>query len=400
MHILQLNDGVAEDCVGGARVYAREVAQALIRRGHEVTFLVPCGAKGTPEEKRVNGYRIIRLPWGRPIAYQRALQEAARRILREERVDGVFDHFGYTSWGYHRLREARATPIVRIFHGPWDREAIAEGAANGLRGAAMRLLRYEADRHSLQRSQRVVTLSRFMAADVTGRFRQSPSKVSVIPGAVDLSAFPASDRAASRAQLGIASDAFLVLSVRRLVKRMGLELLIDAAARVRVQLPGLQVVIGGKGPLEQELNQRIRGLGLDDCVRLLGFIPQEDLTHWYHAADVTVLPSIALEGFGLVALDSFACNTPVLGTPVGGLPEVIREFDPSLVLPEVSISAIAEGILNQARKVPQAGNDRFRQIVEDRYGWDLVADRLLLELDRCRETIGQVVAHRSRGTSL
>jgi glycosyltransferase involved in cell wall biosynthesis len=82
-------------------------------------------------------------------------------------------------------------------------------------------------------------------------------------------------------------------------------------------------VIGGTSPLRDELDIKVRDYHLSDQVGFTGFIPETDLPLAYRAADLSILPSQTLEGFGMTALESLVCGTPVLVTPVGGLPELV-----------------------------------------------------------------------------
>ncbi len=88
----------------------------------------------------------------------------------------------------------------------------------------------------------------------------------------------------------------------------------------------------GRGPLEHELRAQATASGLGERILFTGFVPDDDLPKIYAAADFSIVPSEALEGFGLTTLESLACGTPVLVTPVGGLPETVASFDRSLIL--------------------------------------------------------------------
>jgi len=79
-------------------------------------------------------------------------------------------------------------------------------------------------------------------------------------------------------------------------------------------------------------------------VKLLGFVPDEHLAALYRAANISVVPTVALEGFGLITVESLASGTPVLVTPVGGLPEAVAGLSQDLVLPSTGADAIAEGL--------------------------------------------------------
>jgi glycosyltransferase involved in cell wall biosynthesis len=113
---------------------------------------------------------------------------------------------------------------------------------------------------------------------------------------------------------------------------MGLEDLIDAMASVRRSVPDALLLIVGRGTLDTELRERVAAIGLQDHVRLLGALPDAQLPLIYRAADVSVVPTLSLEGFGLTTVESLAAGTPVLVTPVGGLPEAVRDLSEALVL--------------------------------------------------------------------
>src|SRR5437667_11474023 len=110
---------------------------------------------------------------------------------------------------------------------------------------------------------------------------------------------------------------------------MGLDLLIRAMAILKRDRPEALLLIGGVGSVGQELESFSEALGLREQVRFLGFIPDEALPLYYQAADVFILATRELEGFGLVTVEALAGGTPVLGTAVGAAPEVLLRQPPS-----------------------------------------------------------------------
>ena len=128
-------------------------------------------------------------------------------------------------------------------------------------------------------------------------------------------------RREAREQLGWPQDRPTLVTVRRLTRRMGLESLIGAIKEVHGRAPEILLLVGGKGQLSKELSARVLSLGLEKNVRFLGFVPDEQLPLAYRAADLTVVPTVTLEGFGLIAVESLAAGTPVLVTPVGDCPK-------------------------------------------------------------------------------
>jgi glycogen synthase len=106
---------------------------------------------------------------------------------------------------------------------------------------------------------------------------------------------------------------------------------VAAMALVRKRMPEALLLVAGEGPLTGVLRGQVQSLELTNNVQLLGFVRDQDLPTAYRAADLTIVPSMALEGFGLTVAESLAAGTPALVTPVGGLPEVVRDLSPGLV---------------------------------------------------------------------
>jgi glycosyltransferase involved in cell wall biosynthesis len=300
---------------------------------------------------------------------------AARRALREEigrsRPDVISSHFAlYTFPG---LDVTRGIPQVSHFQGPWADESHVEGA-DSLGQRAKRYL----EQSVYARSSRLIVLSEAFGKILTSRYRISPDRVRVVPGCVDVEQFnlPITP-AEARLKLQLPQDRPIVLAVRRLVRRMGLEDLIDAVKLLKAAHPDVLLLIAGKGRLADELQARIDEAGLQDNVKLLGFVPDQHLAALYRAANISVVPTVALEGFGLITVESLASGTPVLVTPVGGLPEAVAGLSPDLVLPETGAQAIAAGLagaLSGRLKLPDA--DACRRYARENFDNSVIAKRV------------------------
>ncbi len=378
MRILFLADAVFEDIPGGSRVVARELAHGLAARGHQVTFLVARHDDTAPDDERHGDIRIVRYPGaGHPPAFVRAGRRAAARLWAEGKYDVAHTHFAYAALGPLAALPP-GTPHVRSFYGPWDEEGWVEdttghpGPLGMVKARIKRRLRHAVEAANLRRSRAVVVLSRHSQAEVQ-TFHVPDARIRLLPGGADTQRFtPADDRDAVRRALGLPTERPLLLSVRRLAPRMGLDALIQAMPAVTATHPHALLLIGGKGPERERLQRRIADLHLTDSVRLIGFIPDDQLAAHYQAADAFVLPTLALEGFGLVTAESLACGTPVLGTPIGATPELLTALDPRLVLPGTTPEALAHGIT----RFLDHGQDwdltpsRLHQYVRDTYSWD------------------------------
>jgi glycosyltransferase involved in cell wall biosynthesis len=196
---------------------------------------------------------------------------------------------------------------------------------------------------------------------------------------------PPETKAAARARLGWPADRYVVFTARRLVNRVGLLELLDAIAILRATHGGFLVKIAGRGPLAADLAERIRVLGLADVVELLGFVSEERLVEAYQAADVTVLPTQSLEGFGTIISESLACGTPVVVTPVGGMPEAVAPLDAHLICASPAPEHIAErlaAILDGTLVPPDAAT--CRRFAVDRFAWSAVWSRIRATFDAAR----------------
>jgi glycosyltransferase involved in cell wall biosynthesis len=260
------------------------------------------------------------------------------------------------------------------FQGPWASEAAVEGAPRWKTWVQRRQ-----ERRVYQSADRVITLSTAFKNLVAEQYGVDAGRVHVIPGAIDAAASdPGISRTEARERIGWPTDRPIVLSIRRLCRRVGVDVLIQAAVDVAREHPDVLFMIGGTGPLQSELESLIRDHGLQDHVRLLGFVADEDLQVAYRAADYSIVPTQYLEGFGLVTLESMATGTPSIVTPVGSLPEVMSPLCESLVLPGKSAISIATGlteILSGSSVLPD--DQRCKDYVRKNFDWTVIAPRVL-----------------------
>lgn len=392
MRLLFVTDLAYPDNAGGSHRLYYEVAKRLAARGHEVHLVTGKVENSAPIEEVIEGVQYHRLTRDRRnfvshgLSYVRGARRVFERLAREAPFDVISAHYVLPTLGV--LAARGTTPIVFTFHGPWAGEFAVELEWNskGRSGVAYlprvllakmtvgmaRALEWAV----LNRSTTVHALSRYMVELAGQQYGVPASKRVVIPGGVDTEKFaPAFGKAAARTELGLPSNRPILLTVRRLYARMGLANLVQAMRRVVQERPDTLLLIGGKGPLQPHLQMLIEQSDLAASVRLLGFIPDEQLPLYYQAADLFVLPSVELEGFGLVTLEALACGTPVLGTALGGTVEILQGLDPALLLASPAPSDIADGILRHLAH-PAPSSEQCRQYVLDHYSWERMVDAL------------------------
>lgn len=359
------NDWLGERVGGLNRVFT-ELLRSLPGAGVTVRGLVA----GSPDVETLSG-GVVRAfaPRNAPMVTRliRARQ-AALSILREDAPDLIACHFAL--YGFPLLDRLRKMPTVIHFHGPWAAEAGVEGNS-GLISS----LQSKMERAVYSAGRRAIVLSRAFAMELERRYQFPGDKIRIVPGGVDIERFTTKlSRSDARQQIGWPTDRPIVLAVRRHVRRMGLENLIDASRTIKEAIPDLLVMIAGTGPITGELRDRIASHGLDGAVKLIGRLEEDMLPVAYRAADVTIVPTQALEGFGMITLEALASGTPVIVTPVGGLPEVIKPFAPQCVLETTSEASIAEALkefLKGSRRLPSSEECRF--YATQNYSWQVIA---------------------------
>jgi glycosyltransferase involved in cell wall biosynthesis len=235
----------------------------------------------------------------------------------------------------------------------------------------------------LNKSDRIVVLSQFTEENLQRAYDVPSAKITIIPGGVDLERFyPATDRAKTRQRLNIPQEKMVLFTVRNLVARMGLENLIYAVKDVVKKVPDVYLVLGGDGPLKNDLILLTKELGIENHVKFAGFIPEAELPDYYRMADIFVLPTLELEGFGLITLEALASGIPVLGTPVGGTVEILSRLDSKYLFKDTEPESIAKLITKTCQefkdkpKLWQDVSSQCRLFVEENYSWGKNVDFL------------------------
>ena len=356
-----------EGAGGSGRVYA-DLARYLPGAG--VDFR---GAVSAPQNvsQQTDGAIVCFTPGGGGFAGKlRGARAAIAREIAAHKPDLIASHFAlFVAPAIDLLRKQ---PHVVHFHGPWSAESTEEGAS-----WISSRLKHLLEGSVYRRGDRVITLSKAFASVAEERYQVEPERIRIVPGAVDLERFGvAMTRQQAREALGWPQDQRILVTVRRLVNRMGLLGLVDAMRQVVASEPDAVLYIAGKGRLKAQLEAKVVEYGLEGSVRLLGFVADSQLPLIYRAADLNVVPTLALEGFGLVAAEAIAAGTPSMVTPIGGLPEVVNGLSPELVFASSTTGDIASGLiaaLSGATRLPS--EQECRAYAREQFNAELMAER-------------------------
>lgn len=299
------------------------------------------------------------------------LRKLFTRLSQQNHYSLVVSHFALHIFPLLNLLDKR--PLVTHFQGPWALESKIEG--NNFLSIR---LKKAIEKISYNRSSSFIVLCQEFQNLLHHEYGIPLSKIHVIPAGVDLDRFNIDpSQTEARKKLGWDTNKTILFCIRRLAKRMGLENLITAMDRVCKLDPDVILYIAGKGKLASELEAKIAELGLAENIKLLGYVPDEQLPLYYRAANFSVVPTIALEGFGLIVIESLAAGTPVIGTPIGGIYEILKPFSEDLVLKGSTSEQIADGIieaLQGKRKLPSESD--CLNYVRNNYDWNVVAKKI------------------------
>lgn len=356
--------------VEGIGFYAWNLARFLVSEGHEVQ-LITRGQKRQPLFETLDGIPVWRPPFIPLYPIHVHLHSLhIRKLLKklEPDLDLLHAHSPLVRMPRSRL------PVLATFHTPMkaDVGSIPWSSSIGLVARMQLPFSISLERTLIKRAAQITAVASSVALEL-GEYGLDPSAVKVLGNGVDTALFrPAAARP---------SETPYFLTAGRLGARKGLEDLIDAAALVLQRFPQASFKIAGGGPLQAQLLERIRRLGLDGRVTFLGHIADRcQMAALYQNALAYIHPA-HYEGLATVMLEAMACGLPLIATAVSGALDVIREGENGLMAPPHQPGALAAAALRLLEE-PALG-DRLgaaaRRTVCERYDWRIIGQRYLAE---------------------
>ena len=393
--ILSLQYYSYPDAMGGAWNLTHEINKRLVERGHRVVIITCKPDDKYPDQEEINGVEFDRVSFSvskDPIRLWHAIRRKIKHHLREE--ESWVAHVHHPLIGAFALTTKcyRQIPKIYHFHSSWYDEEKINLTETGqdkinlyFRLKIIRWLEWVCYRYS----QSILFLSEYTRTIFLDYFPFKKPRMRIIPGGADTAKFYPSENSnelnAIRNRLGIPAGHKFLLTVRRLEARMGLDNLITAIAEIVNRSPELKfkLVIAGKGSLNDKLKSQATLSGLDDHIHFCGFVPDNLLPGYYAAADIFIMPTTFIEGFGIATVEALSSGLPVFGTPVGGTTEILESIDKKLLFRDADAKSMAEKI-EWFLKNPDpifALKSKCREEALQKYSWDLVTDRFEEELD-------------------
>lgn len=374
---------------GGMNVYIRQLARELAGRGTTVDVYTRLSDPNIPLiQVDVPGFRVLNVPAGpaHPVSRDELhalLPEVVASIndkaqIESANYDVLHSHYWLSGIVAERLAELWRLPCAHMSH----TLALLKDEHRGPHQEPESKLRRDGEDAVLRAADGVVASNEIERRELVDRYGLAPSRIHVAPCGVDLDLFKPGSWEEARQRTGRSSDERVLLYVGRIEPLKGLDTLLAAAALLRDRVSSLKLLIAGGSrtpdqPTEQEL-ARLRGIAraleLEEVVEFLGPKSQTELPDLYRAADVCAVPS-RYESFGMAALESLACGTPVVASRTGGLQSTIRDGRNGYLVTIGDEREFADRLASvtcQPRLARRLGEEAAR--TARRYSWQRVAD--------------------------
>ncbi|HIE17105.1 MAG TPA: glycosyltransferase family 1 protein, partial [Dehalococcoidia bacterium] len=374
---------------GGMNVYIRELAQELGRRRHAVDIYTM--EHQPPHEQIINLGSNVRLIHLKTDAHEEmpkvALYSCLRKFIcgvesfrrsRAIHYDLIHSHYWLSGLVGKQLQSWWRVPHVVMFHtlgAVKNSIGIGEGETE---------LRIESERQVVACCHRIIAATEREREELVRHYGAAAQKIAVIPCGVNLDLFKPGDREAARRELNLDHQKVL-LFVGRIDPLKGLDRLLRALKYLNDKQPPLLMVVGGDRHSHNQVAalQRLAGeLGIEHCVAFVGAVAHEKLPLFYNAADICVIPSY-YESFGMVALESLACGTPIVAADIGGLRQIVRHSEIGQIAADNSVLGLARE-LRQFLSGSKSGSKYidFRRAAIAEFSWTNIADMILHEYSR------------------
>ena len=318
-----------EGKTGGMNVYARQLALALGNTGVHVDIFTRGHTEAESKITEIaSGVRVIHLPGGPAETAVDGLfphlPEFSQALLEFQRETGltyqaVHSHYWLSGWVGQQMAIEWRVPHILTFH------TLSLIKMQSRAGESEPATRQQVEQELMASADYIVAFSPHERDAMVRLYQADATRIGLIPCGVDLSLFRPLDQQEVREKLGLNGEKVL-LYVGRIEPLKGLELLLHTAAQLQTFEQIRVLVVGGGAGRDQEidrLREMAKSLNVDEVFDFIGRVDQQDLPLYYNAADVCVVPSF-YESFGLAALESMACGTPVVATRAGGLSTIIQ----------------------------------------------------------------------------
>ena len=377
---------------GGQNAYIKELSRYLGAFGFKIDVYSRWENDQQPgHEVYSKGTRVIRIPVGPPEEIQkekilRHLKEIAAWIPTYQIKQGL--HYSLVHSHYYlsgvvgiHMKDTWGIPLVHTFHslGAIKEEILGSGSHNPE-------TRQKIEKMICSKADRIIATNSQEKADLIELYQADPEIISIIPCGVNLKLFQPLPQSESRVEIAFPDDVFLITYVGRLEEKMGLDTLLKAIQLVAN--PEVQAVIVGGPPSDKPFLSRaelsrepfrkyielVDEYGLEKQITFTGGKPKEQLSKYYSAGDITVVPSL-YDPVGLTAIEALACGSSVIASRVGGLISTVQENRVGALFDPRNAEQLAEKIklIYEQPMINKELRKNARPYAEENFNWKSTA---------------------------
>ena len=391
--ILSLLDACFPNALGGAARVFYETQKELLRQGHtpvSITRLPDMTERSTVNIDGIKMYAYPDIPKNqisKILYYRKTIPELFKKALKETKPDAVILHSSSAAFGLlHELKKL-SIPVIYYFHSPWSLEYLIQlPAPPSPLTSMLAQIRKKHENAYLENSDKIITLSGYMYNIMLHTHPELKKKQHIInPGAANFAIFHPvknnQEKCELRKKLNLSENEFIIISSRRMVTRTGLDLLIKAFHKILKQIDksrDVKLILTGNGPIAPELKQLAASHNILDHVLFPGYVLEETLAEYYRCSDLFVMPTRELEGFGLSTVEAMTSGIPVIGTNIGGTPEILTKISEDLIIPKPTSAAIALKMLEIINRSDiNILAEKSFQCANKHFSWQLHIEKML-----------------------
>lgn len=358
----------------GAEVFAQEVGERLAEEGHDVHVVTGLWDKNLEKNETHNGVRIHRfraftIPNLQSLSCIPSMYWTGVKLDKEINFDVFHAHLAFPAGQAGALAKFRRRKPLLITVQGGDLVDYKETTAKF--GGVLRPVISGA----LKRADLVQGVSKYTAnrASELGAHRTK-----IIPNGIDTDVFHPIDKVKARKTLGLNPDLDLVVTTSRLTPKNGLDDLIKAVSLLNNKKEHeAKLIIVGEGHQRRALEHLTEELGLKEKIMFEGFVPHKDIPLYLNAADVFARPSLD-EGFGISFIEAMACKTPVIGTKIGGITEIITDGETGILTPAQNVNSLTnaiERVLSNGELRERLASNGY-EVAKSDYTWGPIVEEM------------------------
>ena len=391
MNIIVLATSAEGPTHGGLTTYVRNFTQNMAERGHRVYFVT--GAIDKNKVGRFLSGNMVIIKFIVPnnkilryIQYMVKFLRIVKEIVNTDNIDFINIHsFRYLSL-FLLFKKINHIPLIYTFHACRPFELQYDWMKNNDRTVLATVhhhIKYLYtkffERRAIQKARSIIVLSNYVSNQIKKYYPNEYliKHPIIIPCGIPNGSISDMTPHDSKQKLGFRNDQLILFTLRRMTPRMGLEHLLEAVNLIRDNSNWL-LVLGSSGPLENHIKSLIRSYGLSDRIVMPGFISKDLLPVYYRASDVFILPTLELEGFGIVTIEALANRCVVISSDAGATPEIVNDYYPEFIYnagnSEELANLIKYYIQNRVSYTEERREEKYESFAK-KYNWDKICSK-------------------------